>query len=223
MIPRKLFALAAPFLLAACGGGGGDDAAPAPTPAPPPPAAASYNVQTCLDQVIRPGMTLANVVVPDTIKLDLSQPTSFPNGRHITDSAIDRTVAMLFMDVPRQGIDVLARLPLGPQANDVPFRTAFPYLAPPNGVQYPPGQGSNFAFRTDPPSAYVQVDRMANPAVATVVIGTSQKNPYNDDSPAVDGTRKYVTEITTTLTGLTNALADDFTARGLHLCARPAT
>lgn len=222
MTLRRLLPLAAPLVLAACGGGGGD-AAPAPTSGPPPPAAAAYNVQTCLDQVVRPGMTTANIVVPDTLKLDLSQPTSFPNGRHITDSAIDRTVAFLFMDVPRQGLDVLARLPLGPQANDVAFRAEFPYLARPHGAQPPPGQGSGFNFRTDPPSAYVQVDRMANPAVATVVIGSSQKNPYNDDSPAVDGTRKYVTEIQTTLTGLTNALADDFTARGLHLCARPVS
>ena len=122
MTPRRFLALAAPLFLAACGGGG-DDAAPAPPTGPPPPAAAAYNVQTCLDQVIRPGMTTANIVVPDTIKLDLTQPTSFPNGRHITDSAIDRTVAFLFMDVPRQGLDVLARLPLGPPANDVPFRS----------------------------------------------------------------------------------------------------
>ena len=213
-------ALVLPLILAACGGGG-DDSAPPPTTAPPPLAAA-YNVQTCLDQVVRPGMTLANVVVPDTIKLDLSQPTSFPNGRHPSDSAIDRTIAMLFIDVPRHGIDALARLPLGPQANETGFRADFPYLALPNGTQPPPGQGSNFNFRSDPVSAYVQVDRMANPAVATVVIGTAQKNNYNDDSPSVDGTRKYVAEITTQLTGLTNALADDFLNRGLTLCARPA-
>jgi hypothetical protein len=213
--------LALPLMLAACGGGG-DSAPPPPAPGPPPVAAA-YNVQTCLDQVIRPGMTTANFVVPDTIKLDMSQPTSFPNGRHPTDSAIDRTLAFLFIDVPRHGLDGLARLPLGPQANDAPFRADFPYLAPPNGAQPPPGQGSSFNFRTDPVSAYAQVDRMGMPAIATAVIGSSQKNNYNDDSPAVDGTRKYVTEITTQLTALTNALADDFTARGLTLCARPAS
>ena len=56
----------------------------------------------------------------------------------------------------------------------------------------------------------------------TFVIGSSAKSPYNDDSPAVDGTRKYVNEISTTLTGLTNALADDFTKLGLNLCAKPA-
>ena len=218
MRPLPLAALLAlPIALAACGGGDGDVA---PPPAPTPQAV-SFNVQPCLDQVIRNGMTTANYVVPDTIKLDMTQPADFPNGRKITDSAIDRTLAFLFIDLSKHGLDGLARIPLGPQANDVPFRANFPYLAPPNGTQPPPGQGSNFNFRTDPPSAYVQVDRMGMPAVATAVIGSSQKNNYNDDSPSVDATRKYVNEITSTLTGLTNALADDFAARNITVCAKP--
>jgi hypothetical protein len=220
---RVLASLALPLMLAACGGGDDGGGATPSTPSVPPPAVTSYNVQSCLDQVVVPGRTLANMVVPDTIELDLSKPSSFPNGRQLTDSVIDLTLAALFIDVNKHGVDVLAKIPLGPQANDVPFRQNFPYLAPPQGLT-PTAGGANFNFRTDSVTStqYVQVDRMGMPAVATAVIGSSAKSPYNDDSPAVDGTRKYVNEISTTLTGLTNALADDFTKLGLNLCAKPA-
>src|SRR5204862_6245863 len=113
-------------------------------------------------------------------------------------------------DLSKHPADTLTKLPLGPQANDVPFRADFPYLAPPNGVAAPAAAGSNFNFRTDPPSAYTQVDRMGLPAIATALIGSSAKPSSNDDSPAVDGTRKYVNEITNTLGVLANALQDDF-------------
>ncbi len=220
--PLSIALCASVVLLAGCGGGGDDN-----TVTPPPtgggPLSAPLNVQPCLDQPVYNGKTVANYVVPDTIKVDLSQPSGFPNGRRLTDSVIDTEIAWLFIDVPRHGADVLARLPLGPQANDRPFRSEFPYLATPNGPGTNlGGQGSNFVFRTDPPSAYVQLDRMAMPAIATVVIGSSQKNPYNDDSPAADGTRKYVNEITATLTSLANGLVDDWQARGLTVCARSA-
>ena len=48
---------------------------------------------------------------------------------------------------------------------------------------------------------------MGLPAIATALIGSSAKNSYNDDSPAVDGTRKYVNEITATLTALAHGPA----------------
>ena len=50
---------------------------------------------------------------------------------------------------------------------------------------------------------------------------SSAKLAYNDDSPAVDGTRKYVNEISSTLGVMTNVLADDFRALGYAICARP--
>ena len=211
--------IAAVLLLTGCGGNG-TDTVELPSTAPP---GARLNVQACLDQAIAPGgPSVANMVVPDTIKVDLSRPSAFPNGRRLTDSVIDTELAWLFLDLTRHGADTLANRPLGPQANDVPFRSDFPYLAAPNGN--PPGLtpgGANFNFRTDPVSAYVQVDRMGMPAVATALIGSSAKIAYNDDSPAVDGTRKYVNEITSTLGVLANALADDFRALGYTVCARP--
>jgi hypothetical protein len=212
-----------PLTLAACGGGGDDNSMAAVKSGP---VSAPLNVQPCLDQVVVPGKTVANLVVPDTIKDDLTQASGFPNGRRLTDPVIDITLAFLFIDLTRHPVDVLARLPINPSANDQPFRTSFPYLAPPNGN--PPGltpgpAGASYNFRTDAPSAYVQVDRMGMPAIATAVISSSHKNEYNDDSPSVDGARKYVTEISSTLTGLANALADDWQAKGLTVCAKPTT
>lgn len=215
------FILAVTALTLAGCGGGGDDNVVAPTA--PVTLKAPLNVQPCLDQVVAPGKTVANLVVPDTIKVDLSQPAGFPNGRRLTDPVIDTEIAWLFLDVPKQGADVLVKRPLNPAGNDRQFRTEFPYLATPNGN--PPGLtpgGSNYNFRTDPPSAYMQMDRMGMPAISTVVIGSSAKNAYNDDLPSADGTRKYVNEITATLTGLANALVDDWQGLGLAVCATQA-
>ena len=60
------------------------------------------------------------------------------------------------------------------------------------------------------------------PAVATALIGGPNKNPYNDDNPAVDATGRWVPELSSQLTALTNALADDFRALNLTMCATPA-
>jgi hypothetical protein len=175
-------ALAFALPLAACGGddptpiaGGGPAPAPAPTPTPTP-TAVSYNVENCFTQTIpgTNGQSLRSLIVPDTLKLDLSRPAGFPNGRQLTDPVIDITLAALFLDfsVTGQAPDTFAKLPLNPPGNDKPFSLSFPFLAPPQGT--PPlalTTGTSFDFRTDPDSAYVRVDRMGMPAVATALIG----------------------------------------------------
>ena len=116
-----------------------------------------------------------------------------------------------------------ANLPLNPPANDRPFSATFPFLAPPQGT--PPlaaTTGTAFDFRTDPESAYVVVDRMGMPAIATALIGSSQKNAYNDVTPTQDVAGQFRTEETNLLTGLYNNIADDLTRLGLRLCGRPA-
>src|SRR5262249_53360969 len=98
------FALAASLIALAGCGGGDDSSTPAPMPAPPARLAPPLNVQRCLNQVVYPGRTVANSVVPDTIKIDLSQPAGFPNGRRLTDQVIDTEFAWLFLDVASQGV-----------------------------------------------------------------------------------------------------------------------
>jgi len=60
-------------------------------------------------------------VVPDVMIFDPAQPAAFPNGRELADDVVDLVgdPGTLANDSPF------------PSANDVPFLTAFPYLAPP--------------------------------------------------------------------------------------------
>lgn len=239
---RRSVLMAAPLALAltlpGCFGGGGDNdddvsvtptptPAPTPTPSPTPtptPSPASRNVTACLNQVIpgTNGATPASLVIPDTIKVDLTRPAGFPNGRQLTNSVVDITLAVLFLDVnaPGQSPLTFANLPLNPQTNDLPFLSQFPFAAPPQGN--PPlatGTGTAFSFRTDPASSYVRVDREGQPAVATAVIRGPMKNAYNDAGPAEDIAGTFVPEIVTELTNLHNALADDMIALGLKVCS----
>ena len=196
---------------------------PAPTPTPSPtPTPTGFDVSSCLQQEVAPGVTVADLVIPDTLTLDLSAASGFPNGRKLADPVIDVTLAVIFLDLMAHAPGTLASLPLNPPANDVAFRDNFPFLAPPQGS--PPlatASGSAFVFRDDAASAYVRVDRMGMPAVATALIGSDMKVAYNDADPADDVAGTFVPELSEQLTGLTNALADDLVAAGLTPCATP--
>lgn len=201
-------------------------AAPTPTPSPAPapaPTPAGLNVSPCLNQIVAQGRTLANLVVPDVIRLDLTQPAGFPNGRRYLDPVVDVTLAVALLDLRVHSPTTFASLPLNPNDVDQPLPATFPFLAPPLGT--PPissGAGSNFQFRTDPASAYVRVDRAGMPAVSTALIfPLPSKNEYNDDNPAIDATGKWVTGITEQLLFYHFALADDFRRLGLTPCAVP--
>jgi hypothetical protein len=226
-----LLALAATMsLTASCGGGdGGAGPRPAPVatvaPTPSPTiTGTSFNVVPCLSQQVVPGLTGANLIIPDTMPLDVSKPNGFPNGRRLEDPVIDLVLAALFLDLTKHPVDLFARLPLNPPSNDVPLPSGFPYFAPAQGdVAFPPTNGVNFNFRQDPPSAYVRVDRTAVPGLATALIGGPMRNAFNDADPADDATGRFLSEMSTQLTALTNALADDFQRLNLSMCAKPVT
>lgn len=224
-----LVALAPAALLVGCGGGGSP--APTATATPAPVAtgggqtAFSYDVEPCFTQVVpgTGGLTVRQMIAPDTLKLDLSLPSGFPNGRDLDDPVVDISLAFLFLDLTESGqsLRTFANLPLNPGNNDVPFRASFPYFAPAQGpAQLAATTGTTFNFRTDPDSAYVQVDRMGMPVVATVLIGSSLKTPYNDASPTTDVTGIYRAEEILQLTNLMNAIGDDLTSIQLDICAR---
>ncbi|HEX6141280.1 MAG TPA: DUF4331 family protein, partial [Geminicoccaceae bacterium] len=65
--------------------------------------------------------TLAEVAIPDTLKLDLEQPIGFPNGRALEDDVIDTILTLVLNGPAGDGVD----------SNDREFLDAFPYLAPP--------------------------------------------------------------------------------------------
>jgi hypothetical protein len=233
-VSRLIPAFACLAALSACGGGGGDfsggdNVVVAPPTGGPPAQQASFDVVPCFTQDVLPGRNLARLVIPDTLSIDLSQPATFPNGRTPADPVIDRTLAMVFLDLRKHSIDTFHNIPLNPKGNDKALPSAFPWLAGAFGGDRPSLGGSNFNFRTDPESAYVRVDRMGMPAIATALVGSSAKDAFNDDSPAQDltagagGLFKWVPEFRSQLTALTNALADDFKAAGVSMCATPTS
>lgn len=229
----RLLPLSLAVALAACGSNEPEEnaivvppvAAPAPTPSPTPtPGPPTFNVAPCLNQVVpgTGGSTVASLVVPDVLTLDLNSSAGFPNGRRLPDPVIDITLAILFLDMRTHAPDTLARVPVNPPANDLPFRANFPYLAAPQGTPPISGTaGTSFNFRTDPPNAYTRVDRTGKPAVAPALIGGPLRNSYNDNGLSDDIAGLFVPELSAQLTGLTNALADDFGTLRLTMCATP--
>jgi hypothetical protein len=138
--------LALTAVLAACGdsGSGSQVVVPAPLPSgtgtatPTPTATAvSYNVDNCFTQTVQgqTGVTatLQSQIIPDTLKLDITRSTRFPNGRHPADPVVDILLAELFLDmtVTGQGPNTFANIPLNPPTNDKPFSLTFPFLAIP--------------------------------------------------------------------------------------------
>ncbi|MEM9491957.1 MAG: hypothetical protein AAGC55_22620 [Myxococcota bacterium] len=86
----------------------------------------------CLSQEIIPGSTVADLIIPDTMTIDTTQSSVFPNGRHPDVPVTDRALAMAIVDLDAHGLDALASIPLNPTANDVEFLADFPYLAQPH-------------------------------------------------------------------------------------------
>ena len=223
------------LILAACGDGSSatpqpappPTSSPAPTPSPSPtpaPTTASFNVEPCLTQLVAPGVTVASLVIPDTIKINLAAPAGFPNGRRLQDPVADITLAVLFLDLTRHPATAFASLPLNPAMNDRPFRADFPFLAAPQGN--PPiasSAGTNFNFRTEARTAFVRVDRNGMPAVSTALVGGPQKNAFQDDDPEDEINGKWAPEFTAQLTLLANALSDDIQRAGFTICARPTS
>lgn len=76
------------------------------------------------------------VIVPDIIRYNPDEPTSYPNGRKLTDPVVDLTIAATLLDLSKGGqtLTTLADLPLNPPANDESFKSSFPYLADPHAA-----------------------------------------------------------------------------------------
>ncbi len=67
---------------------------------------------------------LANVLLPDLLTVKLGDAAGFLNGRRLADDVVDTAFSILTNGAITTGDGV--------NANDHPFMTAFPYVAPPN-------------------------------------------------------------------------------------------
>lgn len=63
---------------------------------------------------------------PDVMMFDTSKPAAYPNGRALTDDVVDLVCAL------SHDCRVVTNDSPFPSANDVPFLSTFPYLAPPH-------------------------------------------------------------------------------------------
>lgn len=203
--------------VAACGGGGGGSSPPVVAT---PPVSMKLDVAPCLVQMVG-SRTVGSLVLPDVITLDTNLPPGFPNGRLPDDPVIDLELAALFLELRTTPVDILAKRPLNPGGPDNPMLATFPWLAPANGGVPASTGGSGFVFRTNPASAYTRVDRMGEPAVGTVLVPSSKKNAFNDDSVSSDQSLKDLPTFVEGLTPLAEALKDDWEALNLKICAVP--
>jgi hypothetical protein len=86
----------------------------------------------CVQQEVASGVTVADLVVPDTITIDTTAEAGFPNGRMLPEPVMDVTLAVVLLDLNEHTPTTLAELPLNPTENDVSFPGSFPYLAEPH-------------------------------------------------------------------------------------------
>ena len=89
----------------------------------------------CITQTVGAGgPTVASLVVPDTLKIDPTQPAGFPNGRRLIDPVMDVTLGVILLDLTQQAPTDLVGT--NPTENDLgvegAFLTTFPYLHPPH-------------------------------------------------------------------------------------------
>jgi hypothetical protein len=75
------------------------------------------------------------LILPDTLKLNTTAASGFPNGRLLTDPVIDATLAVALLeltgDTPPHTVTDLVGV-LNPAANDLAFNDAFPFVAAPH-------------------------------------------------------------------------------------------
>lgn len=83
---------------------------------------------------------VAALVLPDTLGIDPSIASGFPNGRQLDDAVIDVVLSIILLDLRNTTgcgggpctFATLGGVPVNPTMNDEAFSTTFPYLADPH-------------------------------------------------------------------------------------------
>jgi len=72
----------------------------------------------------------APLVIPDTLKMDVTSSAGFPNGRLLSDPVMDVTLAVVLLELSDGTHTAVDLVGLNPTANDVDFEADFPWVAP---------------------------------------------------------------------------------------------
>jgi hypothetical protein len=73
------------------------------------------------------------LIIPDTLKLNLTEEPGFPNGRTLTDQVMDMMLALILLNLGAADQDITTLIgQTNPLANDVDFLDEFPFLAEPH-------------------------------------------------------------------------------------------
>lgn len=84
------------------------------------------DVSKCVSQA-------APFIVPDVLRLKLSEPDGYPNGRDFSTSVVNRLLAFALLDRAVHDIDTVNRAGIiSPANNDVSYSATFPYLGDPH-------------------------------------------------------------------------------------------
>jgi hypothetical protein len=68
--------------------------------------------------------------IGDVLRVDLGQPSGFPNGRKLDEDVVDVELKLLLCTL-NAGTPFPTGIPDGPTGNEVAFKATFPYLASP--------------------------------------------------------------------------------------------
>jgi hypothetical protein len=106
-----------------------------------PCSTAAFDITMCATQpVVTGGPTVAGLVIPDSLKINIASAAGFPNGRMLPDPVIDVTLAVILLDMTVHTPTTLVTadpdsdgtMGVNPETNDVAYLTDFPYLAAPH-------------------------------------------------------------------------------------------
>lgn len=99
------------------------------------PGGVTLPVPLCAAQRVHGDLHVAAFLWPDTLRIDPSRVSGFPNGRRVSDPVIDTTLAILLLDLESPSgcggaaCTSTALVGTNPAANDQDFLADFPYLA----------------------------------------------------------------------------------------------
>lgn len=86
------------------------------------------DTDACMEQV-------TPLIVPDALRLDVTEYAGFPNGRIPGDPVMEMVLAVVLLDLDAKEQDFFTLVGMNPTSNDVPLSKLFPYFAEPHEAE----------------------------------------------------------------------------------------